>query len=98
MSGFGAGAVAHACVHRDAHAGEVSARAGLLPAHRGPAGHPDGALGSVPVVDSGSARHGDAHAVTPGDRLPLRLVPGGAVRADAAETRDRYRDIPVFPG
>ncbi|MFD7134994.1 hypothetical protein [Streptomyces sp. NPDC059894] len=90
--------MAHVCVHRDAHAGAVSARAGHLPAHRAPAGHPDGALGNAPVVDSGSARHGDAHAVTLSDRVPLRLVPGSAVRAGAAETRDRYRDIPVFPG
>ncbi|MEV6178905.1 hypothetical protein ACIHAR_16125 [Streptomyces sp. NPDC052016] len=84
-------AVGHGDDHRAAHLGQA-------PAHRAPAEGPHGALGNAPVADSGSPRHGDAHAVTPYDHVPLRLVPGGAVGTDAAETQDRYRDIPVFPG
>ncbi|CAM5228826.1 hypothetical protein SALBM311S_12945 [Streptomyces alboniger] len=63
-----------------------------------PPGDPDGVLGNAPVVDSGTSRHGDAHAVTPYHRVPLSLMPGSAVRTDAAEIQDRYRDILVFPG
>ncbi|MET9501224.1 hypothetical protein ABZY42_05710 [Streptomyces sp. NPDC006622] len=58
---------------------------------------PDGAPGGASLFDSG-ARHADAHAVTPYHRVPLLLVPGSAVRTDAAAIEDRHRDIPVFPG
>ncbi|MCX5361325.1 hypothetical protein OG864_21685 [Streptomyces sp. NBC_00124] len=56
-----------------------------------------GALGNRPTADSGSSRHGDAHAVSLNHRTAVRLVAGAAVRADAFETRDRHRDIPVSP-
>lgn len=87
------GTSAHGVVH---HAG---ARPGpRTPAQHAPGGgHPDGALGSAPAMDNGAPRHGDAHAVTPHHQVPLLLVAGGAVGAEATETRDRYRDIPVFP-
>ncbi|WP_264924907.1 hypothetical protein [Streptomyces sp. A012304] len=83
--------------HRAGHVAH-SGQAGQGPADQAPAGGPHGALGNAPVVDHGTGRHGDAHAVTPYHRVPLLLVAGGAVGADAAGTRDRYRDIPVFPG
>jgi hypothetical protein len=67
------------------------------PLQQAPGGEPDGVLGSRAAADGGSSRYGDPHALTPVHRAPLRLVPGAAARVDAAETRDRYRDIPVFP-
>jgi hypothetical protein len=68
------------------------------PAQHAPGGgHSDGVLGNAPAMDNGAPRHGDAHAVTPHHPVTLRLVAGGAVGAEATETRDRYRDIPVFP-
>jgi hypothetical protein len=76
-----------------AHTGHVP-----LPVRHGPAGDRNGVLGGGSVLDGGASRHGDAHAVTTYQRVPLRLAPGSAVRSDAAETRDRFRDIPVFPG
>ncbi|MER5692790.1 hypothetical protein ACWDBO_15500 [Streptomyces mirabilis] len=64
-----------------------------------PPGDPTGAPGGQAAVDSGTPRHGDPHAVvTPSHRAPLRLVPGAPAAVTAAETRDRYRDIPLFPG
>ncbi|MDX2675643.1 hypothetical protein [Streptomyces soliscabiei] len=69
-----------------------------LPVRHGPAGDRNGVLGGGSVLDGGASRHVDAHAVTPYQRVPLRLTPGSAVRSDAAETRDRFREIPVFPG
>ncbi|MEV6478729.1 hypothetical protein [Streptomyces sp. NPDC051576] len=80
--------------HPDAH----RARPGPAPTHQAPNGDPDGALGNQSAVDSGTSRHCDAHAVTSENPVPVRFVPGVAARVDAAETRDRYRDIPVFPG
>ncbi|MFF8094277.1 hypothetical protein [Streptomyces sp. NPDC016675] len=74
-----------------------SAPAGQAPVRRAPTGDPDGTLGAGAGADHGAPRHGDAHAVTPHHRIPFRLVPGAVERADAAETRDRYRDIPVSP-
>ncbi|MFI5795467.1 hypothetical protein [Streptomyces sp. NPDC051677] len=71
---------------------------GPLPVRHGPAGDRNGVLGGGSVLDGGASRHGDAHAVTPYQRVPLRLAPGSAVRSDAVGTRDRFRDIPVFPG
>ncbi|MFF5144519.1 hypothetical protein ACFY6U_33180 [Streptomyces sp. NPDC013157] len=72
-------------------------RAADAPAHPAPAGDPDGALGKS-AVDGAASRHGDVHAVTSAGRAPLRHAPGAAARLDAAGTRDRYRDIPLFPG
>ncbi|GHF85060.1 hypothetical protein [Streptomyces griseosporeus] len=63
-----------------------------------PAPHaPESNLGSSASGDAGSSRHGDAHAVTPCPRLPVRLAAGAVARSGAAGIRDRYRDIPVFP-
>ncbi|MFG2786819.1 hypothetical protein [Streptomyces sp. NPDC048419] len=85
-----------------AGAGRVQrvASAGRAPAHphQAPDSDPTDELVSHAAVDNGGSRHGDAHAVTLNHRAPLLLVPGSAVRADAAGTRDRHRDIPVFPG
>ncbi|MFD5267088.1 hypothetical protein [Streptomyces sp. NPDC058335] len=80
------------------HRGGHAATGGHTAVQVTPAGVPDGALGSASLLDSGGPRHADAHAVTPCHRVPLLLVPGSAVRMDAAGIRDRYRDIPVFPG
>lgn len=63
-----------------------------------PTGDPDGAQRNQAGVDNGGSRHCDACAVTSGFRVPVRIVPGVVARADAGETRDRYRDVPVFPG
>ncbi|WFB86302.1 MULTISPECIES: hypothetical protein [Streptomyces] len=60
-------------------------------------GDPDGSLGTASGADHGVPRHGDAHAVTPYHRIPLRLVAAVMVRADEGGTRDPYRDIPVSP-
>jgi hypothetical protein len=79
---------------RDGHA----ATGGRAPVRGTPVGLPDGSLGSASLVDSGGSRHADVHAVPPYHRVPLLLVPGSAVRTEAAGIRDRYRDIPVFPG
>ncbi|MGP4085492.1 hypothetical protein [Streptomyces sp. KR55] len=68
------------------------------PVHQVPAGRGDGMLGNRSAADSGTSRHGDAHAVTSNHRARLRLVPGAAVRVELDGTRDRHRDIPVFPG
>ncbi|MEU1182216.1 hypothetical protein ABZ464_32185 [Streptomyces sp. NPDC005820] len=81
-----------------AHGDPAPARAGRGPAHRAPGGVPSGLLGGASALDGGASRHGDTHAVTVSHRMPVPLVSGGAVRSDAAETRDRHRDIPVFPG
>jgi len=81
-----------------AHTGDHrTAQVGRTPAHRAPAHDSNGVLGSQSALDSGSSRHGDAHAVPLNHQLPLRCVSGTAACADAAGTRDRYRDIPVFP-
>ncbi|MGW1622522.1 hypothetical protein [Streptomyces sp. NPDC002172] len=87
---FASGKAPHTGTHR-------AGRAADAPAHPAPAGDPDGALGKS-AVDGAASRHGDAHAVTSAGRAPLRLAPGAAARLDAAGTRDRYRDIPLFPG
>ncbi|MEV0903870.1 hypothetical protein [Streptomyces hokutonensis] len=85
------GAVGHAAVR---HAPSVR----HAPAHRAPNGDPDGAPRDQQAVDGGGSRHCDAQAVTSGNRVAVRFVRGVAEGADAAETWDRYRDIPVFPG
>ncbi|AIS00087.1 hypothetical protein [Streptomyces glaucescens] len=71
---------------------------GQAPAHPAPTGGDSGVLGSRTAADNGGSRHGDMCAVAAEQRAPLRPVPGVPARADAGETRDRYRDIPVFPG
>ncbi|MEU1407402.1 hypothetical protein ABZ471_34525 [Streptomyces sp. NPDC005728] len=83
-----------AVAHISAHG--ASAPVGA-PAQQAPTGDPDGALGKQ-AADGSASRHGDAHAVTPDGRAPLRLLPGTAARVDAPGTRERHRDIPVFPG
>ncbi|MFG3158348.1 hypothetical protein ACGFY8_00555 [Streptomyces sp. NPDC048232] len=70
---------------------------GYAPTRHAPTGAPDGSLGTATGADQGMPRHGDAHAVTPQHRIPFRLVPVALDRADAGETRDPYRDIPVSP-
>ncbi|CAL9479064.1 hypothetical protein [Streptomyces sp. enrichment culture] len=67
------------------------------PAHPGPTGDPDGALGTASGADQGAPRHGDARAVAPQPWIMFRLVPGAPERADAAGVREPYRDIPVSP-
>ncbi|WP_327401832.1 hypothetical protein OG194_17770 [Streptomyces sp. NBC_01288] len=89
------GAVGRAVVVRHA----PSSFAGRTPTrHQAPAGDPDGAQRNQSGVDNGGSRHCDACAVTLGFRVSVRIVPGVVAGADAAETRDRYRDVPVFPG
>jgi hypothetical protein len=81
---------------RGEHRG-VAPRSG--PDRQAPPGDPTGAPGGQAAVDSGTPRHGDPHAVvTPSHRAPLRLVPRAPAAVTAAGTRDRYRDIPLFPG
>ncbi|MFE3034564.1 hypothetical protein ACFXKY_23345 [Streptomyces canus] len=101
-SGFGPRLAAHGTVTEAVapHSAHRSASTTTAhgPSHQAPSDSPGGALGGKSAMDSGSSRHGDAHAVTPDHRAPLRLVPGAAASVDAAGTRDRHRDIPVFPG
>ncbi|MFE7647432.1 hypothetical protein [Streptomyces phaeoluteigriseus] len=97
------GVVSEASMGPVAHSGGSqragqAATGGHEPVRGTPAGVPDGALGSASLLDGGGSRHADAHAVTPYHRVPVLLVPGSAVGVDAAGIRDRYRDIPVFPG
>jgi hypothetical protein len=87
--------VTRSSTHRTRSATPSTAHA---PAHQAPSDNSGGALGGKSAVDNGSSRHGDAHAITPDHRAPLRLVPGAAASVEAAGTRDRHRDIPVFPG
>ncbi|MDI1455010.1 hypothetical protein NHG22_14505 [Streptomyces sp. ATE26] len=62
-----------------------------------PSGDPDGALGKQ-AADGTASRHGDAHAVALDGRAPVRLLAGATARVDAPGTRERHRDIPLFPG
>ncbi|MFE6405640.1 hypothetical protein ACFVOR_01750 [Streptomyces sp. NPDC057837] len=75
-----------------------STRAGQAPAGEAPVDRPDGTLGNRSSADNGTSRHGDTHAVASSHRVPLRLVPGTAVRGEAGGTRDSHGDVPVFPG
>ncbi|MGW1889467.1 hypothetical protein ACWCP6_04295 [Streptomyces sp. NPDC002004] len=75
----------------------VHADTGRAPLPMG-GGVPGGALGSQAAVDTGAPRHGDLHAVTFGAHAPFRPVPGGTAASVVGPTRDRYRDIPEFPG
>ncbi|MGW2425028.1 hypothetical protein ACWC0C_38285 [Streptomyces sp. NPDC001709] len=68
-----------------------------VPGRPAPTGDTDGVLGKQ-AADGSASRHGDAHAVTLDGRAPQRLAPGSAARVDAPRTRERHRDIPVFPG
>ncbi|MFD5862107.1 chromosomal replication initiator protein DnaA [Streptomyces chartreusis] len=77
--------------------GHRIAPSGHAPARQAPADHPGGAVGYHAVGDSGTPRHGDAHAVSLNRRVALRLVPGAAARAEADAIQDRHRDIPVSP-
>ncbi|MFJ2927454.1 hypothetical protein ACIPIU_20915 [Streptomyces massasporeus] len=79
------------------HPGKLT-RVGSTPAHHLPGGGPDGALGNRSLADSGSSRHGDVNAVTPGLRAPLTLVAGLVARTDATDARGSHQDIPLFPG
>ncbi|MFC8434562.1 hypothetical protein [Streptomyces sp. NPDC057253] len=96
----GRGTATEAAVLGSAHRASAHRTASTVhvPAHRAPADNQGGALANKSAVDNGSSRHGDAHAVTLNHRAPLWLVPGAAAGVDAAGTRDRHRDIPVFPG
>ncbi|MFI7402746.1 hypothetical protein ACIBW9_20160 [Streptomyces sp. NPDC049541] len=78
--------------------GRRAAGAGYTPEQQAPGGDPAGVPANRAAVDNGTSRHGDAHAVALNHRPFVRLVPGAAVRAAVAGTRDRHRDIPVFPG
>ncbi|WP_157851238.1 MULTISPECIES: hypothetical protein [Streptomyces] len=89
--------------HQPAHAGHPShpgpsPHAGHPPAGHSPGGRPDGVLGNRSMADSGSSRHGDAHAVTLSLAAPLTLMPGAGAPALAAGTACGHRDIPLFPG
>ncbi|MFE3638216.1 hypothetical protein [Streptomyces sp. NPDC059168] len=75
-----------------------SAAATGAPAQRPtPPGDPAGVLGKQ-AADGGASRHGDAHAISLDGRAPQRLLPGTTARVDAPGTRERHRDIPLFPG
>ena len=80
-----------------ADGGHGVAPAGYLPVQQAPVDHPGGVPGNRSAGDSGSSRHGDAHAVSLNPRAPLRLVPGAAARVEADEIQDRHRDVPVSP-
>ncbi|MEU8688070.1 hypothetical protein [Streptomyces sp. NPDC048665] len=85
---------ARSSVHHGAAGSNGSVAAPGRPA---PAGTPNGVLGKQ-VTEGTASRHADVHVVTLGHRAPLWLVPGTAVRTDMPRTRERHRDIPVFPG
>ncbi len=97
-AGFGPRFAGHGTVTVARHSAHRATSTAHVPSHQAPSDSPGGALGGKSALDNGSSRHGDAHAVTPDHRAPLRLVPGAAASVDAAGTRDRHRDIPVFPG
>ncbi|WP_369391416.1 hypothetical protein AB5J72_30250 [Streptomyces sp. CG1] len=80
--------------HTPARRGTFALR---VPGRPVPTGDPDGVLGKQ-AADSNVPRHGDGYAVTLDDRAPLRLAPGATARVHAPRTRERHRDIPVFPG
>ncbi|MEV0737181.1 hypothetical protein AB0I51_14660 [Streptomyces sp. NPDC050549] len=85
------GAVGHAAVRR-------APAVRHAPAHQAPNGDPGGAPRDQQAVDGGGPRHCDAQAVTSGNGVAVRFVRGVADGAGVAEARDRYRDVPVFPG
>ncbi|MGW0284678.1 hypothetical protein ACWDXT_16385 [Streptomyces sp. NPDC003236] len=75
----------------------ATAAAGAPAQRPAPPADPDGALGKQ-ATDGTASRHGDAHAIALDGRAPLRLLPGTTARVDAPGTRERHRDIPLFPG
>ncbi|MEV8089330.1 hypothetical protein [Streptomyces nigra] len=70
---------------------------GYGPVRQAPVEQPAGVPGSRSSGDNGGLRYADAHAVSVENRVPVRLVPGAAVRAESDETRDRSGDVPVSP-
>ncbi|MGV9450632.1 hypothetical protein [Streptomyces sp. NPDC003635] len=83
--------------HASAGAHHRADSVGPSPAQHAPGGHPGGAPDHRATVDNGTPRHGDAHGLALNDRTPLLLLAGAAACADADETRDETRDIPVSP-
>lgn len=90
---------------RGARSGYKRARSGpedgglpQAPARRTPPGGASGATGSQPALDNAAPGHAQVHAVTPDHHAPRRLARGAPAAMTAAGTRDRYQDIPVFPG
>ncbi|MFE7894265.1 hypothetical protein [Streptomyces sp. NPDC057412] len=97
-TGVGTGAEDTASDAMDAVAAQPDARFGYGPVRQGPADDPAGVPGNRSSGDNNGPRCADAHAVSVEyGRIPVRLVPGAAVRAEADETRDRYGDVPVSP-
>jgi hypothetical protein len=85
-------------VRSSAHHGTAgSTGAVAAPGRPAPAGTPNGVLGKQ-AAEGTASRHADVYVVALGHRAPLWLVPGTAVRTDMPRTRERHRDIPVFPG
>ncbi|WP_406725924.1 hypothetical protein WJ438_16395 [Streptomyces sp. GD-15H] len=99
VGGAGTGLAVDPLAHDDAEhrATPPAPHTDPTPAPHAPGGSPDGTTGNRSAADHGTPRHGDAHAVTPSHRLRVRLVPGAAAPIEAAETRDRERDVPVPP-
>ncbi|MBX7547315.1 hypothetical protein ABZX95_26500 [Streptomyces sp. NPDC004232] len=85
---------ARSSVHHGAAGSNGSVAAPGRPA---PAGTPNGVLGKQ-AAEGTASRHADVYVVTLDHRAPLWLVPCCAVRTDMSRTRERHRDIPVFPG
>jgi len=82
----------------DTVAAQPGARFGYGPVRQGPSDQPAGVPGNRSSGDNNGPRCADAHAVSVEcGRVPVRLVPGAAVRAEADETRDRHGDVPVSP-
>ncbi|MDI9831681.1 hypothetical protein [Streptomyces sp. KAU_LT] len=97
-AGIGTGADGTASGAMDAVAAQPDARFGYGPVRQGPADDPAGVPGNRSSGDNNGPRCADAHAVSVEyGRIPVRLVPGAAVRVEADETRDRYGDVPVSP-
>lgn len=95
---YGPGAApATAQAPADSTAARATAPAGAPVKLPTPSGDPDGALGKQ-AADGTASRHGDAHAVALDGRAPVRLLAGATARVDAPGTRERHRDIPLFPG
>ncbi|MDX3641241.1 hypothetical protein P1P70_17810 [Streptomyces sp. MB09-02B] len=67
-------------------------------AQQNPDGLPTGTLGRHSAVDNHGPRHAEPHAVAALEPSPLSLVAGAFVADVAGGTRDRYRDVPEFPG
>ncbi|MFJ6930285.1 hypothetical protein ACIQUP_23600 [Streptomyces nigra] len=81
----------------DVVAARPEAPFGYGPVRPAPVEQPAGVPGSRSSGDNSGLRYADAHAVSVEHRVPVRLVPGAAVRAESDETRDRSGDVPVSP-